>query len=149
MIKPLFSLSCDSGYASLGAMKAEPSMSAAIIHVQSYSLVVSSVLYFGLLMNFERICFIIRRQYRVCTLWPPLFAFGLRHLPFHCGALSVCLRHCLWAGCPCIMPAGQRVVESVNTERKEKIGTLTFIKCSFGICDLLSVDKSKEEFMMI
>ena len=36
-----------------------------------------------------------------------------------------------------------------NKERKEKIGTLTFIKCSFGICDLLSVDKSKEEFMMI
>ena len=47
------------------------------------------------------------------------------------------------------MPAGQRVVESVNTERKEKNGTLTFIKCSFGVCDLLSVDKSKEEFMMI
>ena len=37
------------------------------------------------------------------------------------------------------MPAGQRVVESVNTERKEKIGTLTFIKCSVGICDLVSV----------
>ena len=46
------------------------------------------------------------------------------------------------------MPAGQRVVESVNTERKEKIGTLTFIKCSFGICDLISVDKSNGKFII-
>ena len=61
----------------------------------------------------------------------------------HCGALSVCLRHCLWVGCPCIMPAGQRVVESVNTERKEKIGTLTVIKCSFGICDLFQLTNQR------
>ena len=40
------------------------------------------------------------------------------------------------------MPAGQRVVESEHREKREE-------KCSFGICDLLSVDKSKEEFMMI
>ena len=45
------------------------------------------------------------------------------------------------------MPAGQRVVESEHRE-KEKIGTLTFIKCSFGICDLASVDKSKGKFII-
>ena len=40
------------------------------------------------------------------------------------------------------MPAGQRVVEGEHREKREE-------KCSFGIFDLLSVDKSKEEFMMI
>ena len=87
---------CDIGFASLGAIKTA-SVSPAIIHRRSYLHSVSFSPLWAVLSYADD---------RICTLWAPLFAFGLR-FPL---CRFVCLFATLFMGRPCIRP-GQRMGE--------------------------------------